>query len=117
MGLSPAVNNRGLERVSATVPVSLLLDGGDSDIEHYAYTVDICKKGARVRSVIGLLPGEMVGIAFEGDSGEAIPSRVVWVERLGIGSIAGLEFLEAGHAYAALSPIRILRTHAIRYSG
>jgi hypothetical protein len=98
MELSSAVDNRRLERVSATVPISLLLDWGDSETECDAYTVDISRKGARVRSVFILSPGQMVGIAFEGDSVQAIPSRIVWVERSSTGSLAGLEFLDTGQA-------------------
>ena len=95
MKVSSAVDNRRLERVSATVSISLLLDRGNYEMEHDGYSVDISRKGARVRSVFVLSPGQMVGIVFEGDSWQAIPSRVVWVERSSVvGCHAGLEFLD-----------------------
>ena len=82
-----------LPRVSATIPISLLLQGENSKTEHDAYTVDISHKGARIRTVFVLSPGQMIGIVFAGDSGQAILSRVVWVKRSSVvGSLAGLEF-------------------------
>jgi len=66
----------------------------DSKTEHTAYTVDLSRHGARVRTTLVLFPGEMLGIVPWDDSREAIPSRVVWVERSSLrGSLAGLEFL------------------------
>ncbi len=87
---------RRTQRVSATIPISLLLQGKDSKTEHDAYTVDLSRKGVRVRTTFALLPGMMVGIVPTGDFGQAIPTRVVWVQRSGSvsGSLAGLEFLD-----------------------
>lgn len=86
---------RRLQRVSATIPIGLLLEGEDSRTEHDAYTVDISRRGVRVRTAFALFPGQMVGIVPSGDSGQAMPSRVVWVERSSAWSLAGLEFLDA----------------------
>jgi hypothetical protein len=85
---------RRLQRVSATIPISLMLDREGPKTGHDAYTVDLSRTGARVRTTFVLSAGEMVGIVPWGDSGQAIPSRVVWVQR-GYGSVlAGLEFLD-----------------------
>jgi hypothetical protein len=86
---------RRSQRVSATIPISLLVESEDSKTEHDACTVDLSRNGVRVRTTFVLSPGEMVGIVALGDSGQAIPSRVVWVQRpeSGRGSLAGLEFL------------------------
>jgi len=84
---------RRSQRVSATIPISLSMEWDDAKTEHDANTVDLSGKGMRVRSTFLLCPGEIVGIVPSGDSGEAIPCRVVWVER-GCTSLAGLEFLD-----------------------
>lgn len=87
---------RTLQRVSATIPISVFLKRDHSKTGHDAYTVDLTRKGARVRTTFVLSPGEVVGIIPWGDTGRAIPSRVVWVEQSSLaGSLAGLEFLEA----------------------
>jgi hypothetical protein len=87
---------RRSQRLSATIPISLLVEREDPKTEHDAYTVDLSRKGVRVRTTFVLFPGEMVGIVPWGDPGQAIPTRVVWVRRPGSGrgSLAGLEFLE-----------------------
>jgi hypothetical protein len=95
MQVLPPTPDRRLQRVSATITISLLLEQEDSSTEHAAYTVDISSKGARVRTAFVLIPGQMVGIVASEPSGQAIPSRVVWVQRSSVvGSLAGLEFLD-----------------------
>ena len=90
---------RSLERVSATIPISLFLEAEDSPMEHAAYTVDLSHDGVRVRTSLVLFPGEMLRIVAWGDSGKAIPCRVVWAERSSVsGSLAGLEFLGAARS-------------------
>ncbi len=90
-----SIPSRGLRRLPATIPISLLLKREDSKTGHDAYTVDLTRKGARVRTTFVLSPGELVGIIPWGDAGKAIPSRVVWVQRSSVvGSLAGIEFLE-----------------------
>ncbi|MBZ5670081.1 MAG: PilZ domain-containing protein [Acidobacteriia bacterium] len=86
---------RRSERVSATIPISLLVKWEASQTEHDAYTVDLSREGVRVRTSFMLIPGDMVGIVPWGDSGQAIPTRVVWVQGPGSsrGFLAGLEFL------------------------
>ena len=87
------------QRVSATIPLSLLLVAVDSRTGHDAYTVDISAKGARVRTTFRLMVGQLIGIVPSGDFGQAIRSRVVWVDRSSdVGSLAGLEFLDSGQA-------------------
>ena len=92
MRASSSPSGRRVKRISATIPLSLVLEHEDS--KHDAYTVDISPNGARIRTDLVLSPGQMIGIVASGDSGQAIPSRVVWVERsTDVGSVAGLEFL------------------------
>jgi hypothetical protein len=91
----PSVRIARSQRISATIPISLVLQGEDPKTEHDAYTVNISSKGARIRTVFVLSPGQMVGIVLDGDARGAITSRVVWVERSSVvGSLAGLEFLD-----------------------
>ena len=94
-----AIPVRGLQRLSATIPISLLLEGEEAKTEHAAYTVDLSNKGVRVRTGAVLFPGEMLGIVAWEDSGQAIPCRVVWVERSSVsGTLAGIEFVDATRA-------------------
>jgi len=87
---------RRSQRVSATIPISLWVESEESKTEHDAYTVDLSRHGVRIRTALALYPGEMLGVVPTGDSGRAIPARVVWVHRAesGQGALAGLEFLE-----------------------
>ena len=85
-------------RVSATIPISLLMQLVDSTMKHDAWMVDISSEGARVRSGLVLMAGQNVGIISEEDFGQAIPYRVVWVERSSSGCLAGLARLEAAQA-------------------
>jgi hypothetical protein len=95
MQVSSSASVRRLPRISGTIPISLLPKWDDSKTGLDAYTVDFSRIGARVRTTFVLFPGEIVGIVPWGDSGQAIPSRVVWVERSSVGCLAGLEFLDA----------------------
>jgi hypothetical protein len=90
-----SVHVRRSRRVSATIPISLLVEREGPKTEHDAYTVDLSREGVRVRTTYVLGLGETVGIIPSGDYGQAIPTRVVWVQRPGSGrgSLAGLEFL------------------------
>jgi hypothetical protein len=100
-----SANLRRSQRLSAIIPISLLMDWEDSKTEHDAYTVDLSRKGMRVRSTFVLSPGDAVGIVPWGDSGPAIPSRVVWVQR-GCGSIlAGLEWVVAVQPDAVMASL------------
>jgi hypothetical protein len=89
---------RQSRRVSATIPISLLMEWEDSKTKHDAWMVDISSKGARVRTALVLLAGQIVGIIVSGDSGQATPYRVVWVERSSSGCLAGLALLETAQA-------------------
>ncbi|MGO8790147.1 MAG: PilZ domain-containing protein [Terriglobia bacterium] len=91
---SSSASARRSQRVSATLPLSLLLEWEDSKMGHDAFTVDLSSQGARVRTTVVLSPGDRVGVVAWGDSGQAMPSRVVWVRRSSVaGSLAGIEFL------------------------
>ena len=98
MQVAPHTTERRSERVSATIPIILLMQQDDSKTEHDAWMVDISSKGARVRTALVLLAGQIVGIIPSGDSGQAIPYRVVWVERSSSGCLAGLALLETTQA-------------------
>lgn len=85
---------RRAHRVSATIPIGLLLEGEESKSRHEAYTVDLSRLGARVRTTFELSPGEMISVIPWGESGNPIRSRVVWVQRSSTAAcLAGLEFL------------------------
>jgi len=83
------------ERIPATVPIRLVVVSDDFSVEREACTVDLSRRGVRVRTPLALLPGDTVGIISTGDR-HAIPARVVWAQRAGADqwSLAGLEFLE-----------------------
>ncbi len=89
---------RRSQRVSATIPINLVMHQDEIKIEHDAWMVDISSKGARVRAGLVLLAGQTIGIMPAGDPGQEIPYRVVWVERASSGSLAGLALLETPQA-------------------
>ena len=94
MRVSSSALARSVQRVSATIPISLLLEWEGAKTEHDAYTVDLSSRGVRLRTTFVLFPEERVGIVPLGDATHAIPSRVVWVERSSAsGCLAGIEFL------------------------
>jgi PilZ domain len=70
----------------------------DSKVEHDAWMVDISARGARVRTALVLLAGQIVGMLPSSDTGQANRYRVVWVERSSSGCLAGLELLETSQA-------------------
>jgi hypothetical protein len=91
---SSAVTDRRLDRLSATIPISVLLSRENYQAEFDAYTVDVSHRGIRLRTNFALFPGDMLGIAQGDEPNTSIPSRVVWVQRTSVGgSLAGLEFL------------------------
>jgi hypothetical protein len=97
MQVDSYATERHSRRVSATIPISLLMQPEDSKTKHDAWMVDISSKGARVRTALVLLAGQIVGI-LAGDSGQATPYRVVWEERSSSGCLAGLSLLETSQA-------------------
>lgn len=99
MEASPSLAERRLQRLPATIPISLLLAREDFSTEFDAYTVDVSHKGMRVRTTFALFPGDRIGIAAGSEFEQSISSRVVWSQRSAQGgSLAGLEFLDAGTA-------------------
>lgn len=89
---------RRSQRVSVTIPISLLLQPEDSKTAHDAWMVDISTKGARIRTAVVLLARQIVEIIPTADAAQAIQYRVVWVERSSSGSLAGLALLEPSQA-------------------
>jgi hypothetical protein len=98
MQVVPHAKERRFERVSATIPISLLMQREDTSSEHEGWMVDISPNGARVRSAYVLFAGQIVGITAAGDAARAIPYRVVWVKPSSSGCLAGLASLEAAPA-------------------
>ena len=85
------------QRIPAAVPIRLVVVSDDFSIEREASTVDVSRRGVRVRTPLALLPGDTVGIIPVGDVRHAIPARVVWTQpaRADQWSLAGLEFLDS----------------------
>jgi hypothetical protein len=84
-------------RVPASIAVRLLLNGDSSQKGQSAHTVDLSDRGLRIRTSAAVTEGDVIRIDAWGDSGQPMPSRVVWVQQAGSGeSLAGLEFLAAG---------------------
>ena len=92
MDISSPVIERRFQRISTTVPVTLLLDREGTQTECEAYTVDLSQKGIRVRATSMLTPGETVGIAHWSESSQTVMARVVWALPSHLGSLAGLEY-------------------------
>ena len=91
-GSSPGA--RRSQRIVATIPISLFPHKHDRKEAYDAYTMDLSRFGARIRSNFELSVGDEVGVLPSGDPGQAIRSRVVWVQRTSTSeSYAGLEFL------------------------
>jgi hypothetical protein len=81
---------RHSQRVSATIPISLMLEPEVSNARHDGWTIDVSLNGARVRTALVLSAGQVVGIVPLEDLGHTIPYRVVWVEQSSSGCLAGL---------------------------
>jgi len=86
---------RRWERRSATIPISLVPKASHSGTDDSATTVDISLQGAKVRTKLTLVPGEIVRFVPKGEFPDAIPTRVVWVreDESSPWTFAGLEFL------------------------
>jgi len=93
----PHTDLRQSQRIPATISIRLLRQSEGCEVGHEAFTIDLSPEGAKVRTFLGLLPGETVGIIVGGDSQHAIAARVVWTKRVGSDSwsLAGLEFVDA----------------------
>jgi len=101
MALTTTTSSRRCERKPKSIPVSLVLKGGPCMSDGSAFTLDISLRGARVRTKLPLLAGELVGVVPQGDMPHAIPARAVWVrEDEQMWTHAGLEFLDAMEAKA-----------------
>jgi len=92
-GASPIA--RRSERLSATIPVTLLVGSHGKKTAHDALTVDLSPRGARVRPTVVLTPGQTLEFLPKEGPSYSVPTRVVWVgaaqsKRVGQ---AGLEFL------------------------
>jgi hypothetical protein len=88
-------NRRRWERRSAAIPISLVLEVGDVETDNSAITIDISPHGAKVQTKLLLVSGERLGVVFNREFPDAIPSRVAWVREFECShwTLAGLEFL------------------------
>jgi hypothetical protein len=82
--------DRRVQRVSATIPISLMLQPEESEIKHDGWIVDISANGARVRSALVLSSGQVVGVIASETSEQPSLYRVVWVQQSSAGCVAGL---------------------------
>ena len=96
MRVVPPVDLRLLQRVPATISISIVVESEAFQVERQASTIDFSVRGARVRTSFALLSGETVGIITMGDSRHTISARVVWAHRVGtdLWSLVGLAFLD-----------------------
>ena len=87
---------RRSERMPVQAPVTLRVDYKGHSNEHNASTVDLSKKGVRVRAEAGLLPGQTVTIVTMAGRQCTLPGRVVWIGLDGtyLERQAGIEFLK-----------------------
>ena len=85
---------RRWERQPATVPISLVLEADPSKSDDAAITVDICVRGASVRTRLALVRGEWLKVVGKGQYPRPIPALVAWVRKDESGQVtfAGLEF-------------------------
>jgi PilZ domain len=86
---------RRSERRIAKVAIVVFVERENEREGCDAFTVDVSKEGARIKSGITLTPGEMVEVApFNGS--EPVTARVVWVGKPAseLEGQAGLEFLD-----------------------
>lgn len=98
MHSSPMITDRRLERLPATIPISMLLSRETYTTEFDAYTVDVSHKGMRLRTTFTLFPGDIIGVAPGEDASTTVQSRVVWVQHSTLGgSLAGLEFVKSNN--------------------
>lgn len=89
-------DRRQRERKVVHKPVTLIVDSDRQRIANSAFAIDLSELGARIRSSLDLVPGQLVTIIpKEGDS-QALPSRVVWVGRTGSerADEAGIAFMQ-----------------------
>ncbi len=86
---------RRSERISVTIPVTLLVASEIERTENSVWTVDLSQIGARVRTSAALKPGQTVEFVPHEGRRYVLRSRVVWIKPGGPDREAevGLEFL------------------------
>ena len=91
-----SANRRRSERKDVAKTFVLFVDTEREKIANSAFAIDLSSLGARIRSTITLVPGQLVTIVPREGSEQAIPSRVVWVGATGSprSGEAGIAFLE-----------------------
>lgn len=89
-------NRRRSERKAVAKSFVLFVDSEREKISSSAFAIDLSTLGARIRSGIKLLPGQLVTIVPKEGREQAIQSRVIWVSPAGSesGDEAGLAFLQ-----------------------
>lgn len=73
-------DRRQSARAKADRPVTLIVDSNRSQIANNAFAIDFSDLGMRIRSDVQLQPGQLVMVIPNEGPGEAVPSRVIWIE-------------------------------------
>ena len=94
MQTNTSVPPRRWAREPATVPISLMLEADPSHADDSAFTLDICVRGACIRTSLGLVRGEWVKVFGRGQYPRPIPALVAWVRKDEAShlTLAGLDF-------------------------
>ena len=74
-------STRNNQRVSRTLPITLLLDYKDSEIEHAASTVNMSERGLRIQTWAQLTCGQTLEVLTENTGSRLAHCRVVWVHQ------------------------------------
>jgi len=88
-------STRHNQRVPRTLPITLLLDQKDSEMEYPASTINISERGLKIQTWAELTRGEMLEVLTENSGSRLAHCRVVWVNHQDSGPPfeAGLEIL------------------------
>lgn len=84
---------RRAPRHASSKPLAIMVDSERTKISDSAFAVDLSDLGARVRSSLHLEPGQLITVIPSDGPAEGIPSQVIWVDRSGGSSEAGIAFL------------------------
>lgn len=97
-------NRRRAERHETSKAIALVVESEHQQIASQAFAVDLSQLGARVRTSVRLEPGQEVTVIPREGKAYSVPSRVIWIQGLGLesGTEAGLAFLEPQAPASAL---------------
>lgn len=72
-------STRHNQRVPRTLPITLLLDFKDSEIEHAASTINMSERGLKIQTWVELTRGQTLEVLTENSGSRLAHCRVVWV--------------------------------------